>query len=122
MTIALWCLNTLLALGFLAAGGTKLIRSKPALHAQGMTFVDDFSAPAVKAIGAAEVAGALGLVLPLATDVLPILTPLAAAGLVALMIGAGASHVRRGESPAAAVGLGAASVASAVVGTLVVLG
>ena len=53
-----------------------------------MTYVEDFSTPAVKAIGAAELLGAVGLILPLATGIAPILTPLAAVGLTVLMIGA----------------------------------
>jgi VIT1/CCC1 family predicted Fe2+/Mn2+ transporter len=52
--------------------------------------------PRSKAIGAAEVAAAIGLVL-WAFDALPILTPLAATGLVLLMIGALMTHLRRNE-------------------------
>ena len=52
----------------------------------------------MKAIGLVEVAAALGLILPAATDIAPVLTPLAAAGLVVVMISAAATHLRRHEA------------------------
>lgn len=57
MITALWSANIMLAVGFLAAGATKILRSRSALHALGMTFVQDFSTPAVKVLGIAEVGG-----------------------------------------------------------------
>lgn len=122
MLIALWIVNVILALLFLAAGTMKLVRPKPALAAAGMTYVEDFSSPAVKSIGAAEVIGALGLVLPLATGIAPILAPLAAIGLTVLMIGAVATHRRRKESPMPSAVLAVAAAVSAVLGLVVVLG
>jgi hypothetical protein len=62
-----------------------------------MAWAGDFSEGTVKLIGALEVLGAIGLVLPWALDVAPVLTPLAALGLVALMVAAAVTHVRRGE-------------------------
>ncbi|RGE20358.1 DoxX family protein [Leucobacter sp. wl10] len=121
MLIALWIVNALLALAFLAAGGTKLARPKDALAARGMGYVEDFAAPTIKAIGALEVLGALGLVLPLATGIAPVLTPLAAVGLTITMIGAIVVHARRRESPAPAVALGVLSAASAVLGFITLL-
>ena len=53
----------------------------------------------VKAIGVVETLGALGLILPAATRILPILTPLAAAGLVLDMTGASLTHLYIGEAP-----------------------
>jgi hypothetical protein len=52
----------------------------------------------VKAIGAAEVAAAAGLILPAVTGVAPILVPIAAIGLVLLMVGAAITHLRVGAS------------------------
>jgi hypothetical protein len=52
----------------------------------------------VRFIGLVEIAGAVGLVLPQATGTLPILTPIAATGLVVLQVLAIAVHVRRGET------------------------
>jgi DoxX-like family len=68
-----------------------------------MGWVDDFSPGTVKVIGALEVLAAIGLVLPAALDVVPVLVPLAAVGLVALMIGAAVTHARRRETPMIAV-------------------
>lgn len=121
MTVTLWIINVLLALAFLAAGGMKLARPKEALVRSGMGWAESFQTGTVKLIGLAEVLGALGLILPLATDILPVLTPVAAACLVIIMIGAVATHLRRKESPAGAAVLGILSVASAVLGFVVVL-
>lgn len=120
MNIALWIVNGLLALAFLAAGGMKLARPKDALSASGMAWVEDFSPGAVKTIGALEVLGALGLVLPRLTGIAEILTPLAAVGLVLTMVGAVVVHVRRKEPPAPAVVLGVVAAVSAVLGFAVV--
>ncbi len=122
MTIALWIINILLALAFLAAGGMKATRPRPALVSAGLAWVEDFSLGAVKTIGVLEVLGAIGLVLPLATGILPILTPIAATALAVTMIGAVVVHVRRRESALPAIVLGVLSIASAVLGYLVVLG
>jgi uncharacterized membrane protein len=65
-----------------------------------MAWVEDFSQGTVRLIGALEVLGALGLVLPALTGVLPWLTPLAALGLVLLMAGAVYTHLRREEGSA----------------------
>lgn len=122
MIIALWIINALLALAFLSVGSMKLFRTKPALHAAGMTWTDDFPASAVKLIGVAEIIGALGLILPLLTGIAPVLTPIAATALAVLMLGAVVVHARRKENPAPAVVLAILSAASAVLGFLVVLG
>lgn len=121
MTIALWILNGLLALAFIAAGAMKVARPKSALVASGMAWADDFADPTVKLIGAAEVIGGLGLILPLLTGVAPILTPIAATALTVVMLGAIVVHVRRKENPAASVVLGVLSAVSAVLGFLVVV-
>lgn len=98
MNILLWVVAGLLALAFLAAGGMKLAQPKEKLAESGLGWVESFSAGAVKAIGAAEVLAALGLVLPAVTGIAPVLVPLAAVGLVLLMIGAAVTHARRGET------------------------
>ncbi len=100
MNVTLWIIAGLLALTFLAGGVVKLARPKEKLAAAGMGFADDFSAGAVKAIGAVEVLAAVGLTLPAALGIAPVLVPLAAIGLVLLMIGAIVTHLRRHESPA----------------------
>ncbi|MEV7692184.1 DoxX family protein [Microbacterium sp. NPDC089189] len=121
MTIALWILNALLGFALFAAGLMKVVRPRAALKERGMNFVDDFSAGSVKAIGVAEVLGALGLILPLATGIAPLLTPIAAVALAVTMLAAAAVHVRRTESPVVTLVLATLLIASAVIGFIVVL-
>ena len=99
MGIALWVVQGLLAVAFLGAGATKLSQPKEKL-AKNMTWVEDFSQGKVRLISTLEIVGALGLVLPALTGVLPWLTPLAALGLALLMAGAIYTHLRRKEAPA----------------------
>ena len=96
MGVALWVIQGLLAVAFLGAGAMKLSQPKEKL-AQNMGWVEDFSQPAVRLIGAVEVLGAIGLVLPALPGILPWLTPLAALGLALTMVGAALTHLRRKE-------------------------
>ena len=96
MGVALWVIQGLLGVAFLGAGAMKLSQPKEKL-AENMGWVEDFSQPAVRLIGAVEVLGAIGLVLPALTGILSWLTPLAALGLVLTMIGAALTHLRRKE-------------------------
>ena len=105
MNIALWIIAGLLAVAFLAGGAMKLTQPKENLAASGMGFVEDFSAGTVKAIGTLEILAAVGLILPAALDIAPVLVPLAAVGLVLLMVGAIITHIRRHEAQAIGVNL-----------------
>jgi uncharacterized membrane protein YphA (DoxX/SURF4 family) len=96
MNILLWVLQLLLAALFLIAGGTKLSQPKERLQPR-MTWVADRSAGQVKLLGAAEVLGALGVILPWATGIAKVLTPIAAVGLAVVMAGAVVVHTRRTE-------------------------
>ena len=93
LNIALWAVQGLLLVAFGAAGLMKLTTPADALAAspQGLPV------GLVRFIGGAEFAGALGVVLPALTRIRPALTPLAAAGLVAVMVLAAAFHLSRGE-------------------------
>jgi uncharacterized membrane protein len=102
MNVALWIVAGLLALAFLAAGLMKLSTPKEKL-AERMAWVNDYSAGQVKAIGAVEVLGAIGLILPAVTGIAPVLVPLAAAGLAIVMVLAAIMHLRRGDGAAAVV-------------------
>ena len=83
MTRALWIVQILLALIFLFAGGAKL-----AMPAAQLTAGTPLPAIFLRFIGVAEIAGAFGLILPGALHIRPVLTPLAAACLTIIMIGA----------------------------------
>jgi hypothetical protein len=105
MHIALWVVQVLLALAFLMAGVTKLTSSPDELLAMGMTWVSYTPAPLVKVIGVAETLGAIGLVVPAGTRILPWLTPLAAAGIATIMLLAMIAHGTHGEAGAIPVNL-----------------
>lgn len=122
MLVALWIVNGLLALAFVGTGTLKLARSKEQLRAAGMAWTQDVDAARIKLAGVAEVLGALGLVLPLATGVAPVLAPVAAVALAGTMVAATTVHLRRKESPAPAVVLLVLSLVSAVLGFVVVVG
>lgn len=95
MNTVLWTLQGLLAVAFLGVGLTHLLRSKEALAANPqMAWTARFDQRSIRLIGLAEVAGALGLVLPGLLNVLPVLVPWAALGLGLLMAGAVATHLR----------------------------
>ena len=98
MNIVLWIIAIVLALAFGAAGFMKATAPKEKL-AENMDWVEDFSERTIKLIGVAEVLGAVGLVLPAALDIAPVLTPLAATGLAVLMVLAAITHARRKEYP-----------------------
>ena len=102
MNIALWIIQVLLALTFLGSGITKLARPRLALVGQ-LPYVADFSDAQVKGIGTLEVLAAIGLIVPPLVHVGTFLTPLAAVGLILLMGGAIATHIRRREPQMVAV-------------------
>ena len=83
LTVTLWIVQTLLALVFLFAGTMKFVMPAAQMAAQ-----SPFSLEFIYFIGVAEIAGALGLILPGLTRIRTGLTPLAAAGLVVIMVGA----------------------------------
>ena len=96
MNTALWILQVILAGAFGSAGLMKLLRTREQLRER-TPYVEDFSDGTIRLIGTLEVLGAIGLILPAATGILPWLTPVAAVGLVVLMALAAAVHLRRGE-------------------------
>ena len=98
MNRAIWVVQGLLAIVFLGAGGVKIVTPTPELLSQ-MPWVEDLPAGAAKVIGTLELAGAVGLIAPAATKIVPMLTPAAAGGLALTMVGAGLLHIRRGEYP-----------------------
>jgi uncharacterized membrane protein YphA (DoxX/SURF4 family) len=97
MNIVLWSLQIILAAVFLGTGLTKYTQSLTALETKVGGWVHDVPLPLIRVVGAAEVLGALGLILPRALDVAPGLTGIAAVGLALTMVGAVVVHVRRHE-------------------------
>jgi uncharacterized membrane protein YphA (DoxX/SURF4 family) len=93
MKIAVWIVSALAAVAFLFIGLSKLLPSTADLEAasQGVPVI------LLRIAGTAEVLGAIGLILPVATRVLPKLTPIAASGLVITMIGAVTANIIIGE-------------------------
>jgi hypothetical protein len=108
--VGLWIVQAVLAALFLFAGGMKLV-----MPAETLTQGTTLSAGFLRFIGVAEMLGALGLVLPGLFQIRTILTPLAAGGLVSIMVGATIiTAASMGVSAAvlpAVVGILAASVA-----------
>jgi hypothetical protein len=99
MNVALWVAAGLLAVVFVVSGAVKLLVPKEkiaALHAAG-EWTRDFSPGALRAIAVVELLGAIGLILPAALNIAPMLVPIAASGAVLLFIGAAIMRLRRGE-------------------------
>jgi hypothetical protein len=106
MNLALWIVQGLLALLMTATGALKLVTPREKL-AEKLAWARTFSDRNVKLLGVAEVLGAVGLVVPGLTGILPVLTPVAAVCLAILMGGAVKAHKDLGEpvAPAAIPGL-----------------
>ncbi len=96
--VGLWLLQSLLAALFLMAGSSKVMTPIPDLATQ-MSWVNHYSESMVRFIGAAEVAGGMGLILPAALRILPVLAPVAAGGLARLMGFAAQYHATHDEMP-----------------------
>jgi uncharacterized membrane protein YphA (DoxX/SURF4 family) len=99
MNSALWITTGLLTAVFLVSGFGKLFvpREKMAAMAAAARWVLDFDPGTLKAIGALEILGAVGLILPALLGIAPILVPLAAGGLALIMTGAVIMRIRRGR-------------------------
>lgn len=96
--IALWVVQVLLALAFVAAGSMKLTQPAEALIANGLTFVTYTPLAVVRIAGLSEVLGAIGLILPAALRIQPRLTGFAAVGLVVVMVLAAGTHLTHDEA------------------------
>jgi uncharacterized membrane protein YphA (DoxX/SURF4 family) len=99
MNIALWIVAGLLAVAFTAGGTSLLLMPRERYRALGPSqhWIDDFGDGHVKFIGTVKLIGIVGLILPGALGVLPVLTPLAACGMVMFMTGAATTRFRRSE-------------------------
>ncbi len=95
MNIVLWFFQILLAFVFLMAGGMKAFQYERAKAK--LPWVGSAPRGFVAFVGLVEVLGAIGLVLPALTGILPILTPLAALGLAIVMLIASGFNLSHGE-------------------------
>ena len=93
LRIALWSAQIVLAIVFALAGGMKV--STPAAELAKMA--PGFPLALLRFIGIAELAGAIGIILPALTRIAPVLTPLASSGFVIVMASAGVLHLVRGQ-------------------------
>jgi hypothetical protein len=118
MIVAYFIAAGILAFLSLATGLMKIVRPKEQLLAMGKPFawVEDFSQNRIRVLGALEVLGAIGIILPMALRVVPVLGPIAALGLAVLQAGAFIVHVRRGEKPYLNMVIFALAGATAVLG------
>ena len=98
LNVSLWIVAGLLAVVFLVSSA-KLFVPKEKIAGMGAAskWVEDFSPGALKTIGALELLAAVGLILPAALHIAPVLVPLAATGAVLLFVGAVITRLRRGE-------------------------
>ena len=96
MNVFLWIVQAVLAAVFAMSGAMKTTQPKEKL-APRLPWVEDFSPGTVRLIGIVELLGAIGLILPAATGIAPVLTPIAATGLAIVMVLAAATHIRRKE-------------------------
>ncbi|MCU1641355.1 MAG: DoxX family protein [Nocardia sp.] len=103
MNILLWIVAAALASVFLAAGSMKLVTPPEKLRAKGMEWVEQVPTVWIRALGAIEVLGAIGLIFPAMLQIAPVLVPLAAVGVVLVMTGAAIVHVYERNWPGTAV-------------------
>lgn len=97
MDDVLWAIAWFLAAMFLPVGILKLVKSYDYLVHGPWPWAGNFSPATIKFIGVLEVLSSIGLVVPPLVGIAPWLTPVAATGLIILMIGAFFTHIRREE-------------------------
>ena len=113
MNIALWIIQGLLAAFFVMPGTMKLITPDEKMRER-MKAGPEKSLLPTRILGLLEVLGAIGIIVPYWTGILPLLTPLTAVCFAIVMVGAIASHARKHEYKVLPV-LGVAFILSLVV-------
>ena len=97
MNNILWIGQCLLALIFLYSGICKSVYSEKELVARGQTGIENLPQLLIRFIGLAEIAGALGIILPWLLNTVSILSPIASFCFAAIMVAAGVIHYKRHE-------------------------
>lgn len=96
LNVWLWIAQGLLAVAYGMAGGMKAFQPIPRLATM-MGWPGDYPR-LTRFVAWAEIAAAIGMILPILLDILPWLTPLAAIGLSLIQVSALVLHARRGET------------------------
>jgi putative oxidoreductase len=96
--IGLWAAQVLLAGFYGFAGFNKVSQPMDALAAMGMTYAVDYPDLLTRFVGTVELLGAVGIILPALTRIMPGLTPLAAVGFSVIQVLAIGLHAMRGET------------------------
>ncbi|MGA5534764.1 DoxX family protein [Mycolicibacterium nivoides] len=101
MHTTLWIITIVAAAAYVAGGASLLFMSREKYRSLGSNqhWVDDFGDGHLTAIATIKLVGAIGLVLPVAVGIAPVLTPVAACGLALFMAGAATTRFRRSEWP-----------------------
>ena len=98
MNLALWIVTGVLATALLISTSKVFVpRERIAARGAAAAWVMDFSPGALRAIGGLEFLAVIGLILPRALNIAPILVPVTAIGVAALFVGAATMRLRRGE-------------------------
>lgn len=95
--IGLWVVQIVLAAFYAMAGSMKVSQPIEALVASGLGYAGDYPELLTRFIGTMELLGAIGIILPALTRILPGLTPLAALGFSVIQVLAMGVHASRGE-------------------------
>jgi uncharacterized membrane protein YphA (DoxX/SURF4 family) len=112
--VILWSGQILLALIFLVSGALKSTQTRERMIATGQSAATIVPLPFMRLAGGSELLGAAGVVLPWATGVARVLTPVAAVGFAVVMVLAAAVHTRLREPGAVAANLVILAVAGFV--------
>lgn len=97
MNTILWILQAVMAAVFMFSGINKSIFSEQKLVAKGQTGVEGLPLPFIRFIGISEILGAIGIILPLWLNILPVLTAVSAIGFAIIMVPAARIHYKRQE-------------------------
>lgn len=95
--IGLWVAQSLLAAAFAMVGFMKITAPAAQLVESGMSYINTYGIGLARFIGISELLGGIGLILPAALRIKPVLTPVAAIGIAVIMLLASAYHISNGE-------------------------